>query len=174
MSIIPTMIEVKVDAVRMSLMSPGQQVVILKAADSERYLPIFVGKPEGDAIILHLREEEATRPLTHDLALQVLENLQGSLSHVLISELRNNHFHAQVVMQVKRDDASTDEGTEVTMDARPSDAIALAIRARCAIFVDEDVMEVAAVHPLQDEAASNLGAFEDFLDSLDFDDLDKS
>ena len=162
------------DAVRMSLMSQGQLVVILKAADAERYLPIFVGKPEGDAIILHLREEEATRPLTHDLVLQVIENLEGSLSHVLISELRNNHFHAQIVLQVKRegDDASSD-GTEIIVDARPSDAIALAIRAHCAIFVDEDVMEVAAVHPLQDEAASNLGAFEDFLDSLDFDDLDK-
>lgn len=169
----PAMIEVKVDAVRMSLMSPGQQVVILKATEAERYLPIFVGKPEGDAIILHLREEEATRPLTHDLALQVLENLQGSLSHVLISELRNNHFHAQVVLNVRPDNAENSESAEITVDARPSDAIALAIRARCSIFVDEDVMEVAAVHPLQDGAAGNLGAFEDFLDSLDFDDLDK-
>ena len=171
------MIEVKVDAVRMSLMSPGQLVVILKATDSERYLPIFVGKPEGDAIILHLREEEAPRPLTHDLTLQILEQLQASVSYVLINDVRNNHFHAQVVMQAGKgnaaDEAGNDNGSELAVDARPSDAIALAIRARCAIYVDEDVMELTAVHPLQDETASNLGAFEDFLDSLDFDDLDK-
>ena len=135
--------------------------------------PRAAARARRDAIILQLREEEATRPLTHDLALQVLETLQGSLSHVLISELRNNHFHAQVVLNVKRDDAANNEGAEITVDARPSDAIALAIRAHCSIFVDEDVMEVAAVHPLQDGEAGNLGAFEDFLDSLDFDDLDK-
>ena len=160
------MIEVKVDAIRMSLMSPGHQVVILKDIDVERFLPIFIGKPEGDAIILALREEDITRPLTHDLALHLLSALDGRVGHILISELRNNHFHAQVVMQA--------DEKEIIVDSRPSDAIAIAVRAGCPIFVDPDVMAEAGVVPQVGESAfSDSSAFDDFLDSLDLGDLDK-
>ena len=160
------MVEVKVEAIRMSLMSPGHQVVILKDVDAERFLPIFIGKPEGDAIILALREEDMSRPLTHDLALHVLDALKGRVGHVLINDLANNHFHSLVVLQV-------DDG-EITVDARPSDAIAIAVRAGCPIFVDQDVMDSASVVPQVGESFSgDMSAFEDFLDSLNLDDLDK-
>jgi uncharacterized protein len=160
------MVEVKVEAIRMSLMSPGHQVVILKDVDAERFLPIFIGKPEGDAIILALREEDMSRPLTHDLALHVLDALKGRVGHVLINDLANNHFHSLVVLQV-------DDG-EITVDARPSDAIAIAVRAGCPIFVDQDVMDTASVVPQVGESFSgDMSAFEDFLDSLNLDDLDK-
>jgi hypothetical protein len=160
------MVEMKVEALRMSLMTPGQQVVILKDVATERYLPIFIGKPEGDAILLVLREDEPPRPFTHDLFLILLDSLQGKLNHALINDLRNSHYHAQLALEVR--------GNEVFVDARPSDAIAIALRARCPIYVDNDVMEAVAVRPPADDMVDgNLGAFEDFLDSLDLDDWDK-
>jgi hypothetical protein len=160
------MVEVRVDAIRMSLMSPGHQVVILKDVDAERYLPIFIGKPEGDAIILALREEDMNRPLTHDLALHILDALKARVGHVLINDLSNNHFQSLVVLQVN--------DKELTLDARPSDAIALAVRAGCPIFVDQEVMDVAGVVPHVGESFSgDMSAFEDFLDTLNLDDLDK-
>ena len=164
------MVEVKVEAIRLSLMSPGHQVVILKDVDAERFLPIFIGKPEGDAIILALREEDMSRPLTHDLALHVLDALKGRVGHILINDLTNNHFQALVVLQV--DDGESTR--EITVDSRPSDAIAIAVRAGCPIFVDEDVMDAASVVPQVGETFSgDMSAFDDFLDSLNLDDLDK-
>ena len=160
------MVEVKVEAIRLSLMSPGHQVIILKDVDAERFLPIFIGKPEGDAIILALREEDMSRPLTHDLALHVLDALKGRVGHILINDLSNNHFQALVVLQV--------DDKELTVDSRPSDAIAIAVRAGCPIFVDEDVMDAASVVPQVGETFSgDMSAFDDFLDSLNLDDLDK-
>ena len=165
------MVEVKVEAIRMSLMSPGHQVVILKDVDADRFLPIFIGKPEGDAIILALREEDMSRPLTHDLALHVLDALKGRVGHVLINDLANNHFHSLMVLQV--DDGEITR--EITVDARPSDAIAIAVRAGCPIFVDQDVMDAASVVPQAGETYSgDMSAFEDFLDSLNLDDIDKT
>jgi bifunctional DNase/RNase len=159
-------VEVKVEAIRMSLMSPGHQVVILKDVDAERFLPIFIGKPEGDAIILALREEDLSRPLTHDLALLILDSLKARVGHVLINDLRNNHFQALVVLNTG--------DKEITVDARPSDAIAIAVRAGCPIFVDQDVMDAAGVVPqLGENASGDMSAFEDFLDTLNLDDLDK-
>jgi uncharacterized protein len=168
------MVEVKVEAIRMSLMSPGHQVVILKDVDADRFLPIFIGKPEGDAIILALREEDMSRPLTHDLVLHVLDALKGRVGHVLINDLANNHFHSLVVLQVDGETTRGEMTREITVDARPSDAIAIAVRAGCPIFVDQDVMDAASVVPQVGESFSgDMSAFEDFLDSLNLDDLDK-
>lgn len=162
------MVEMKIESVRVSLMSPNQ-VVILKELDGERRLPIFIGKTEGDAITLHLNGVAAPRPLTHDLAADVLSNLDGKLSHVLVNDLRNQHFHASIVLQ------AGEEG-EITLDARPSDAIAIAVRVGCPIFVEEHVMVEAGVQPnegMGTMSSEDLGAFDDFISSLDLSDLDK-
>lgn len=163
------MIELKIESVRVSLMS-ANQVVILKELDGERRLPIFIGKTEGDAITLHLNGVHVPRPLTHDLAANILSKLNARLSHVLISDLRNQHFYAMLIMR-SGDDA---EG-ELTFDARPSDAIAIAVRMGCPIFVEEHVMDEAGVKIETDESATkeDLGAFGDFISSLDLSDLDE-
>lgn len=168
------MIELKIESVRVSLMS-SNQVVILKERDGERRLPIFIGKTEGDAITLHLNGVHVPRPLTHDLAAAILSKLDARLSHVLISDLRNRHFYAALIMR-SGDDA---EG-ELMFDARPSDAIAIAVRMGCPIFVEEHVMDEAGVEIEADESAADelaakedLGAFGDFISSLDLSDLDE-
>ncbi len=164
------MIEMKVESIRVSLMSTNQQVVILKELDGERRLPIFVGRPEGDAIALHLSGISVPRPLTHDLAAIILNKLDARLSHVLINDLRNQHFYASIVMHIG------DDEQEITLDARPSDAIAIAVRLDCPIFVEEHVLDEAGVEPLEEPETTNkedLGAFGDFISSLDLSDLDK-
>jgi hypothetical protein len=159
------MIEMKIESVRVSLMSPNQ-VVILKEVDGERHLPIFIGKTEGDAITFQLNGAPVPRPLTHDLAASILTALEATASHVVISDLRNQHFYAALVLKV--------DETEVMLDARPSDAIAIAVRVECPIFVEEHVLDEAGVQPAErtDAGNGNLGAFEDFLSSLDLSDLD--
>jgi len=160
------MVEVKIDSIRVSLMTTTQ-VIILKDVNAERYLPVFVAKPEGDAITLHLREEAPNRPMTHDLVVNIAEALDAQLVRVMISEVRNNHFFAQLVFQ--------SDNQEHSIDVRSSDAIAVAIRAACPIFVDDEVMEqVGVMHNENDSddeenapQDGNFGAFEDFLDSLD-------
>lgn len=164
------MIEMKIESIRISLMSTNQQVVILKELDGERRLPIFIGKPEGDAISFHLNGVSVPRPLTHDLAANILNKLDARLSHVLISDLRNQHFYASIVMHIG------DDEQEIMLDARPSDAIAIAVRLDCPIFVDEHVLAEAGVEPLEEPETTSkedLGAFGDFISSLDLSDLDK-
>ncbi len=164
------MIEMKVESIRVSLMSTNQQVVILKELDGERRLPIFVGRPEGDAIALHLSGASVPRPLTHDLAAIILNKLDAQLSHVVINDLRNQHFYASIIMHIG------DDEQEITLDARPSDAIAIAVRLDCPIFVEEHVLDEAGVEPLEESETAeeeDLGAFDDFISSLDLSDLDK-
>ena len=157
----------KIEAVRVSLMTTTQ-VVILKDVNEERFLPIFIAKPEGDAITVHLREEEPSRPMSHDLALQLIQSLEAQLVRIEINELRNNHYFAEIVLEAKE--------REFVIDARVSDAIALAVRAHCPMFVSEDIMvEVGVVRSDENDTTGTeqLGAFEDFLDSLDLDLDDK-
>jgi len=159
------MIEVTVDSIRASLMSQ-HRVVILKDVDSERYLPIWIGPFEAEAITLELQEVELARPLTHDLLKAVITKMGAKVSHVLVNELRNDTFYARVVLD--------NNGHPLEVDSRPSDAIALAVRAKAPIFVAESVMEKAAIMP--DEAMSpsdedKLSAFRDFVDTLDLDAL---
>ncbi|PJF48295.1 MAG: bifunctional nuclease family protein [Chloroflexi bacterium] len=164
------MIEMRIESIRISLMSTNQQVVILKELDGERRLPIFIGKPEGDAIVFHLNGVSVPRPLTHDLAANILNKLDARLSHVLINDLRHQHFYASIIVH------AGDDEQEIALDARPSDAIALAVRLDCPIFVAEHVLDEAGVEPLGAPETSNkedLGAFSDFISSLDLSDLDK-
>lgn len=133
------MIEVKVDSIRVSLMNQ-QRVVLLKDLFAERYLPIWIGQFEADAIMLELRERRLIkRPLTHDLLKNVIETMGGELKHILINDIRGDVYFARLVVEM--------EGRSLEIDARPSDAIALAVRAKCGIFVAEAVMSKNAVEP---------------------------
>lgn len=168
------MIEVIIDSIRVSLMSQ-YRVVILKDTNTDRYLPIWIGPCEADAITIELQEMPPQRPLTHDLLRSTISELGGKVIHILISDLRSDVYYARIVIEVN--------GKQVEVDSRPSDAIALAVRAKAPIFVADTVMERAAIEPEDDveatqreippgEETGRLSAFQDFVDSLDLDDLD--
>ena len=168
------MIEVVIDSIRISLVSQ-HRIVLLKEIDSDRQLPIWIGPCEADAITIELQDVKVARPLTADLVNLVAKELGGVISHVLIRELTEQVFHASLFIDV-------DNGSH-EIDCRPSDAIALAVRAKVPILVNEDVLEEAGVHPEPDliqetetgenEAdVGNLDAFSDFLDTLDFEDFE--
>lgn len=136
------MIEVNIDSVRVSLMSP-QRLVVLRQVDSERYLPIWVGPYEAEAITVGLQEIEIARPLTHDLLKNLFGVFGAQIKRVEIVALRGDVFYGNVV-------AETESGHTINIDARPSDAVALAVRARVPILVHETVMDVAGITPEQD------------------------
>ena len=168
------MIEVTIDSIRVSLMSQ-HRVVILKDVDSDRYLPIWIGPFEAEAITVTLQEVEVPRPLTHDLLKNVIQKLGATVEHILVSELRDEVFYARIVMEAN--------GKHLEIDSRPSDALALAVRLRVPVYIEEAVMEKAAVLPEEEveaegaappEEAGKLDAFKDFVDSLDLDDLEGS
>lgn len=174
------MIEVNIDSIRVSLMSQ-HRVVVLKEIGSERYLPIWIGPFEADAITLQLQGVEVARPLTHDLLKGVIEKMGGTISHITVTELKNDTFFARIVMDMN--------GKSVEIDARPSDAIALAVRAKAPLFVAEEVMDHASIvpetnidgldedmdtAPVSAEEEEKLSVFRDFIDELDLDDLGKT
>lgn len=161
------MVEVKVDAIRISLMG-SHRVVVLKDQNSNRYLSIWIGQPEADAITIHLTDSRVARPLTHDLIVSLLRDLNATVRYVLVNELRDDTYYARVIIRSK-------DGKELNIDSRPSDAIALAVRVGCSIYVDDDIMAQHSQEPEDDGAVADedLGAFKDFLGSLDMDDLDK-
>lgn len=138
------MIEVIIDSIRVSLMSQ-YRVVILKDTNSDRYLPIWIGPCEADAITIELQEMPPQRPLTHDLLRSTISELGGKVIHILISDLRSDVYYARIVIEVN--------GRQVEVDSRPSDAIALAVRAKAPIFVSDTVMERAAIEPEDDVEA---------------------
>ncbi|MFQ5811778.1 MAG: bifunctional nuclease family protein [Anaerolineae bacterium] len=157
------MIQVTVDSIRASLMSQ-HRVVILKDVDSERYLPIWIGPFEAEAITLELQQVELARPLTHDLLQAVITAVGARVSHVLVNELRNDTFYARIVLD--------NNGRPLEIDSRPSDSIALAVRAKAPIFVAEEVMDRASIMPEEGMGPSDedeLSAFRDFVDTLDLD-----
>jgi len=173
------MIEVVIDSVRVSLMSP-QRVVVLRQTNADRYLPIWVGPYEAEAITVALQEIEMIRPLTHDLLKSVFTSFNARITRVEIVNLREDIFYGNIVAEV--------DGREVSVDSRPSDAIALAVRAHVPILVNPSVMDTASIRPEQDlqknagddegqaggaEVSSDrLSIFEDFIDKLNLDKLD--
>ena len=163
------MVEVVIDSIRVSLMSQ-HRVVVLKDVDSDRYLPIWIGTCEADAITVELQEVTVARPLTHDLLKSAITEMGGAVTQINISDLKNDVFYARIVVERN--------GKTLEIDSRPSDAIALAVRARVPIYVDESVMEKAAVTPEEEmepegagEGEERLSAFKDFVDSLNLDEL---
>jgi bifunctional DNase/RNase len=112
-------------------------IVILKVEDENRYLPIWIGQPEARSILMKLQNQEFSRPLTHDLAFNLVTELGGSLERVMVTELRDSTFFATLHVQI--------DGRSVEVDSRPSDAIAIAVRAGAPIFAADEVIEEAAV-----------------------------
>src|SRR5512141_1568827 len=137
----PEMIEVQIDSVRVHLMTP-QRLVVLKQVGSERYLPIWVGPYEAEAITVALQEVEMIRPLTHDLLKNVFGAFHARIKRIEIIKLQNEIFYGNIVAEV--------EGREINVDSRPSDAIALSVRAHVPILVHYSVMEEAGIIPEQD------------------------
>ncbi len=162
------MIEVSIDSIRVSLVSQ-HRIVVLKDGD-DRYLPIWIGPFEADAITIALQGQEVPRPLTHDLLRNLITETGASASHIFVSELRDDIFFARIVLDV--------DGRHVEVDSRPSDAIALAVRLKVPIYVSDSVMEKASITPshsmetVSPEEAEKLSAFRDLIEDLDLSDLD--
>jgi bifunctional DNase/RNase len=168
------MVEMTVESVRINL-ATQQRVVILKARDQERYLFIWIAHAEAYAIAVELQGTTSPRPLTHDLLRNVISELGGKIISIVISDLIEDIFYARLVLDV--------DGRHVEVDSRPSDAIALAVRVKTSIFVEESVLDRAGVAlETSEESTSqkiehrkdkkefdqdNLDAYRDFINSLD-------
>ena len=167
------MIEMTVESVRINLQTT-QRVVILKANRQERYLLIWIAPAEAYAIAIELQGTSSPRPLTHDLLKNVINDLGAKIVSIVISDLIDDIFYARIVLDVA--------GRHVEVDSRPSDAIALAVRSKSPIYVEESVLERAGVAlENSDEAIApatesrkehepemdNLDAYRDFINSLD-------
>ena len=114
-----------------------QPIVLLKTVDGNRFLPIWIGHPEAAAILMKLQNAATPRPMTHDLVTDILGELGARVVQVAVTELRENTFYAQVTIR--------QDGSEIEVDSRPSDAIALAVRAEAPIFVADEVIEESAI-----------------------------
>jgi uncharacterized protein len=140
-----------------------QPIVLLKTADGNKFLPIWIGHPEAAAILMKLQSQAPPRPMTHDLLSDMLEQLEAQVVRITVTELRENTFYAQITVQ--------QEGREIEVDSRPSDAIALAIRAEAPIFAAERVIEESAIEfegedVDQDQLDAEVAKFRNFLDEV--------
>jgi bifunctional DNase/RNase len=140
-----------------------QPIVLLKTADGNKFLPIWIGHPEAAAILMKLQSQAPPRPMTHDLLSDMLEQLEAQIVRITVTELRENTFYAQITVQ--------QDGREIEVDSRPSDAIALAIRAEAPIFAADDVIEESAIEfegeeVTEEEIESRVSEFKQFLDEV--------
>jgi uncharacterized protein len=177
------MVEVVIDSIRVSLMSQ-QRIVILREVDAERYLPIWIGVYEAEAITLSLQEVEVARPLTWDLLKNVFGVMDARILRVEVVALREDTFYGNIVVEK--------DGQTINVDSRPSDALALAVRAHVPVLVNRSIMDMAGIIPEEDlkeepsetgpaagagtsqepESEERLSIFQDFLNKLEIDDLD--
>ena len=171
--------ELEIESIRVR-QETQQRAVVLRVKDSNLFLPIFVGHFEVEAIRLKLMDIEVQRPMTHDLLDSVIYNLGATVDKIIVSELKEDTFYAKIIVNY---DSRTFE-----IDARPSDAIALAVRSGASIFAEESVLEKAGVNieekdldqttddgiSILDDEAVNLSAFTEFIDSLDLENLGES
>jgi bifunctional DNase/RNase len=180
------MIEMTIDSIRVSLMN-YQRVVILKEKSAERYLPIWIGAAEADAIAVKLQEVTVPRPLTHDLLHSVIGALGANIQSIIITELKSDTFYAKIILNV--------DGGQMEIDSRPSDALALAVRAEVPVFAEEAVLDKASIlldketgkplapegeageggkgRQVSDDELRRMSAFYDFINTLDLDDFGK-
>lgn len=179
------MIEAVVDSIRVSLVTQ-QRVVFLREVSGERHLPIWIGPFEAEAIAMELQGVQSKRPLPYDLLKTVITDMGGRITRIEVSELNDGIFYAKIVIDLG--------GRQVQVDSRPSDALALGVRAKVPILVAESVMDEAGVElngtgdeeddnaeieaPAEREGAppvseEKLSVFRDFINSLDIDDLGK-
>ena len=137
-----------------------QPIVLLKTADGNRFLPIWIGHPEAAAILMKLQGASTPRPMTHDLLSDLLEQLDAKCERVSVTELRDNTFYAQITISVN--------GSTIDVDSRPSDAIALAVRTSAPIFAADDVIEESSIefeHEVED-TEEVVDKFKKFLDEV--------
>ena len=179
------MIEMTIDSIRVSLMN-YQRVVILKEKMARRYLPIWIGPAEADAIAVKLQGVTVPRPLTHDLLSSVIGSLGATIDSIIVSDLKSDTFYAKIILNI--------DGEQVEIDSRPSDALALAVRADVPIYADEAVLDKAGIlldeetgkpvleeteevdakdKKVSEEEMKKMSAFYDFINTLDLDDFDK-
>src|ERR1700738_24082 len=168
------LIEVSVDSIRIH-MPTAQHLVILKEKEADRYLPIWIGSFEAQAIATKISGNPLGRPLTHDLMATAFGDLGVSVKRIVVTRLADQVFYARLYVKM--------DGRDLDFDARPSDAIALAVRVECPIFVAAEVMESAGIIPHPDEDAADkdkietpvdeerLAVFRDFVNSLDLPEL---
>ncbi|MDP2966715.1 MAG: bifunctional nuclease family protein [Pelolinea sp.] len=142
------LMEVKIDSLRVSLTNQ-QRIVVLKQVDQDRYLPVWIGPYEAEAITIAMQEIEVSRPQTHDLVKNILINLDAKMIHVEISALKDDIFYGTLLL--------TKDDKEIHIDCRPSDAIAIAVRAHVPILVSEEVMGEASIIPEEISAVSDEG-----------------
>jgi Uncharacterized conserved protein len=151
--------EMVVESVRVHMMS-SQHVVILRDTGHDRYLPIWIGPWEANAIAMRLQGVLPERPMTHDLFSQALAECGVTVKRIVVSDLADDTFRARMLLQI--------DGREVDLDARPSDAIALAVRAGVPIFATDSVLDRAGVIPESAEE-EKLSVFREFVNSLNVD-----
>jgi bifunctional DNase/RNase len=137
-----------------------QPIVLLKTKDGNRFLPIWIGHPEAAAILMKLQGASTPRPMTHDLFTDTLGHLEARVVRVCVTELRDNTFFATITIQ--------QNGSEIEVDSRPSDAIALAVRSDAPIFADDHVIEESAIEFEGEEVDEDriVSEFRDFLDKV--------
>ena len=142
-----------------------QPIVLLKTSDGNRYLPIWIGHPEAAAILMKLQGATAPRPLTHDLLVNILNELEVEVVRVTVTELRENTFHASITVQFN--------GSEIEIDSRSSDAIAVAVRAQAPIFAADEVIEESAIEFENDDVTEEeiVDEFKKFLDRVSAEDF---
>jgi uncharacterized protein len=155
-------IEMQVDSIRVHMPS-GQHVVILKEKDAERFLPIWIGIYEANAIALKITNITPERPITHDLLANILQSADMKLKKIQVTALTNEVFYARLFIGIN--------GKDVEIDSRPSDAIALAVRLTCPILVAQEVLDKAGVLPEKEEDETKLTVFKDLVNSMDLPDL---
>jgi bifunctional DNase/RNase len=173
------MVEVVIDSIRYGLMSQNR-VVILREANADRYLAIWIDSYMAEQITFALQEVEVARPMSHDLMKQIIQTLNAKIIRVEVVELKNEVFYGNIVVE-------TDSGYEINIDSRPSDALSLAVRVNVPVLVAKKVMDEAGIVPEEDlseqvnklkeqmqdegtpEGEDRLSVFKDFLDDIDID-----
>jgi bifunctional DNase/RNase len=135
-----------------------QPIVLLKTAEGNKFLPIWIGHPEAAAILMKLQGASTPRPMTHDLFTDMLDKLEARVIRIAVTELRENTFYAIVTVAV--------DGAEIEIDSRPSDAIALAVRSDAPIFADDSVIEESAIE-FEHEDVNEEEVVEEFKKFLD-------
>jgi bifunctional DNase/RNase len=155
------MIELSLVGVRVELPS-NQPIVLLKEAEGDRYLPIWIGAVEATAIAFALQGVQTPRPMTHDLMRDIMQETQIQVERILISELVDSTFFAVIRMSM--------DGRTAEVSSRPSDAIALAVRIDAPIFASEEVLDQAGIE-LRDEEETEVEKFREFLDQVNPEDF---